>query len=145
MRTHKVAFRPLAQCSYLYTGFVDKVGFVDMAGFWRPGSLPLSTVDAPSVSSRWATRTLVRVQRSTPSWATRKYLCLQHLATPSIFRYFTASASVLPSQPIPPCGCFLKFFATCVPLALLLPLLHALHGPLTCLSDSLCGTCPVLM
>lgn len=29
----------------------------------------------------------VRVQQSTPSWATRKCLCLPHLVTPSIFRY----------------------------------------------------------
>lgn len=31
---------------------------------------------------------LVRVQLSTPSWATRKCLCLLLLGTPSIFRYF---------------------------------------------------------
>lgn len=31
---------------------------------------------------------LVRVPQSTPSWVTRKCLCLPHLATPSISRYF---------------------------------------------------------
>lgn len=32
---------------------------------------------------------LVRVQQSTPSWATRKCLCLPRLVTPSIFRYLS--------------------------------------------------------
>lgn len=32
---------------------------------------------------------LVRVQQSTPSWATRKRLCLPRPVTPSIFRYLS--------------------------------------------------------
>jgi hypothetical protein len=68
-------------CHHLYTIWVFHSCIVAPGNCW--------------FSCRWVTLMLVRVQPSTPSWATRKYLCLPHPVTPSISRYFYSSLPVM--------------------------------------------------
>lgn len=72
---------------------------------------------------------LVRVLQSTLSWATRRYLCLPHPATPNIFRYFCNIGLCSSLSAISSLWCFWNS----VPLGaalLSLPLLYAQHSPL---------------
>lgn len=85
---------------------------------------------------------LVRVPQSTPSWATRKCLCLPHLATPSISRYFCSISFWISFS----ASCSLWVFLwSSSPLTCWSFLLCAQHKLLTYLSDPLCGTWPLLM
>lgn len=93
--------------------------------------------------SRWAIQTLVRVQQSIPSWATRRCLCLLRLVTPSIFRYFHSISLAFIPQTVP-----LSVFWSSLPLVCCsspLPVPCAQPNALTCPSDSLCRAWPLLV